>query len=113
FVMLGAAVSYGQVPYTQKLQNSTSLGSLPKAPSKAVVPHFNPNQNQNQSNARHGQPSGNQVQWIFSDNFDMPSDTDALKARGYNVYYRGTGAQVGPTWFTGNPSALPAHSGAT
>jgi hypothetical protein len=111
FVMIGAAFSYGQVPNSQKLQKSTSLGSLSQAPSKAVLPHFAPNQIP--SNARQGQPSGgNQVQWIFSDNFDMPSDTDALKARGYNVYYRGTGPQVAATWFQGNDAVFPAHSGA-
>ena len=109
FVMIGAALSYGQVPNSQKLQKSTSLGSLQPASSKVVLPHFAPNQNL--SNARQGQPSGNQVQWVFSDNFDMPSDTDALHARGYLTYYRGTGPQQASTWFTGNDQSFPAHSG--
>ncbi len=50
----------------------------------------------------------------YTDNFDLPSDTNGLKARGYLVYYRGSGPQgVGATWFQGNPSVFAAFNGAT
>jgi len=111
FVMVGTVLSYGQVPNSQKLQKSTSLSSNQAVSTHQVLPQFQV-PNQNLSTARQGQPSGNQVQWLFSDNFDMPSDTDALKARGYLVYYRGTGAQAAATWVTGNDQSFPAHSGA-
>ena len=109
-VMFGTVISFGQVSNSQKLQKSTSLGSLHKASTQAVIPHFTPNQNL--SSARQIQPGGNQVQYVFSDNFDLPSDTDALAARGYHTYYRGGGAQASATWFTGNPTVFSSHSGA-
>src|SRR5687767_1429248 len=80
--MFGTAVSYGQALNTQKLQKASALGALPKASTQSVLPHFAPVKDL--SSARQGQPQ-NQVQWIFSDNFDMPSDTDALHARGYHT----------------------------
>jgi len=49
----------------------------------------------------------------YSDNFDAPNDTNDLKARGYLVYYRGTGPQAAATWFTGNPDVFVAFNGAT
>ncbi|MBS1551564.1 MAG: T9SS type A sorting domain-containing protein [Bacteroidetes bacterium] len=49
----------------------------------------------------------------YSDNFDLTSDTNGLKARGYLVYYRGTGPQgVAATWFQGNPNVFAAFNGA-
>jgi len=40
------------------------------------------------------------------------NDTNALKARGYLVYYRGTGPQgTSATWFQGQPSKFPAYNG--
>jgi len=43
---------------------------------------------------------------IYTDNFDAANDTNALKARGYKVWYRGTGPQgLTATWFT--PTAPP------
>ncbi len=42
----------------------------------------------------------------FSDNMDSANDTTALKARGYKVYYRGSGPQGSTAaWFT--PSGTP------
>jgi len=50
----------------------------------------------------------------YTDNFDLPSDTNGLKARGYLVYYRGSGPQAGgATWFQGNPAVFSAFNGAT
>jgi hypothetical protein len=38
----------------------------------------------------------------YTDNFDGPNDTTALKARGYLPYYRGsTMPGISPAWFTG------------
>lgn len=42
----------------------------------------------------------------YSDNFDLPSDTSGLIARGYLVYYRGTGTQAAATWFQGNSTVF-------
>ena len=108
-VILGAWNSFGQSPVPNKLDKSGS-GAADKAVAlQRASAHFAVNHDL--SSARHTQPV-NMVQYIFSDNFDMPSDTDALAARGYHTYYRGGGAQAGPTWFTGNPAALTSHSGA-
>ncbi|MBK8551011.1 MAG: T9SS type A sorting domain-containing protein [Ignavibacteria bacterium] len=49
----------------------------------------------------------------YSDNFDSSNDTTGLKARGYLVYYRGTGPQgVAATWFQGNTTVFSAFNGA-
>ena len=48
----------------------------------------------------------------YSDNFDLPSDTNGLIARGYLVYYRGTGTQAAATWFQGNSTVFSAFNGA-
>ena len=49
---------------------------------------------------------------IFSDDMNGANDTNALKARGYLVYYRGTGPQgTSATWFQGQPSKFPAYNG--
>lgn len=47
----------------------------------------------------------------YSDNFDLPNDTNGLKARGYLVYYRGTGPQDKATWVQGRPNNFPAYNG--
>jgi hypothetical protein len=48
----------------------------------------------------------------YSDNFDGANDTTALKARGYLVYYRGSGPQgVAATWFQGNSTVFAAFNG--
>jgi PKD repeat protein len=52
---------------------------------------------------------------IYHDDMDGANDTTALKARGYKVYYRGTGPQstTTPIWFQGSPTSFPAYSGPT
>lgn len=47
----------------------------------------------------------------YTDNFDGSNDTTSLKARGYKVYYRGTGTQGAATWFQGSESYFPAFNG--
>lgn len=49
----------------------------------------------------------------FTDNFDGANDTNSLKARGYKVYFRGTGTQdTGTaTWFQGVPAVFSAYNG--
>ena len=108
-MVLGPLFSFGQAPFSQKTKVS-ALSASGKAATVKQTRHTLPVLN-NSSAAKHVQP-GNQVQYVFSDNFDMPSDTDALAARGYHTYYRGGGAQDGPTWFTGNGTVVPSHSGA-
>ena len=50
----------------------------------------------------------------YTDNFDLANDTNGLKARGYLVYYRGSGPQgLTATWFQGNPGVFNAFNGAT
>ncbi len=50
----------------------------------------------------------------YTDNFDGANDTNALKARDYQVYYRGSGPQGGAaTWFQGNSTVFPAFNGPT
>ncbi len=52
---------------------------------------------------------------VYTDNMDGANDTNALKARGYKPYYRGTGpqGQTGqtPTWYQGNATIFPAFNG--
>ncbi len=49
----------------------------------------------------------------YVDNFDAPNDTNGLKARGYLVYYRGSGPQgAAATWFQGNATVFNAFNGA-
>ena len=48
----------------------------------------------------------------YTDNFDGANDTASLKARGYLVYYRGSGVQgIAPTWFQGDPFVFGSHNG--
>jgi hypothetical protein len=48
----------------------------------------------------------------YTDDFNGANDTNALKARGYLIYYRSTGPQgTSATWFQGNPSHFPAYNG--
>ena len=49
----------------------------------------------------------------FSDSFDAPNDTAALKTRGYSVYRNGTFTGTPPSdfWFTGNQTVFPAFDG--
>ncbi|MFZ1320033.1 MAG: choice-of-anchor J domain-containing protein [Ignavibacteria bacterium] len=48
----------------------------------------------------------------YTDDFNGANDTTSLKARGYLVYYRGTGAQgVAATWFQGNSTVFSAFNG--
>jgi hypothetical protein len=50
----------------------------------------------------------------FIDNFDGANDTNALKARGYLVFYRGSGPQgVAATWFQGNATVFSSFNGPT
>jgi photosystem II stability/assembly factor-like uncharacterized protein len=50
----------------------------------------------------------------FQDNFNSANDTVALKARGYKVWYRGSGPQgLTATWFQGNDVVFPAYEGPT
>ncbi|MCX6274349.1 MAG: choice-of-anchor J domain-containing protein [Bacteroidetes bacterium] len=109
-VVLGPLFSFGQAPFSQKTKVS-ALSASGKVASVKQTSHALPAL-PTLSAAKHVQP-GNQVQFVFSDNFDLPSDTDALAARGYHTYYRGGGAQAAfPTWFTGNGTVVPSHSGA-
>lgn len=108
-VVLGPLFSFGQTPYSQKATVSALSASGKASLGKQAVQNL-PSL-QSTATGKHVQP-GNRVQYVFSDNFDMPSDTDALAARGYRTYYRGGGAQDGPTWFTGNTAVFAAHSGA-
>jgi hypothetical protein len=49
---------------------------------------------------------------IFTDHLDGANDTTALKARGYKVWYRGSGPQgVTATWFQGNITVFSAFEG--
>ena len=51
---------------------------------------------------------------IYSDDMNGANDTNALKARGYQVFYRGTGPQgTSAIWFQGNPVKFPAFNGPT
>jgi hypothetical protein len=48
----------------------------------------------------------------YIDNFDGPNDTNSLKARGYKVFYRGTGPQgINAIWYQGNAGMFPAFNG--
>ncbi len=48
----------------------------------------------------------------YTDNFDGANDTTALKARGYKVFYRGSGVQGAvATWFQGNSGVFAAFNG--
>lgn len=47
---------------------------------------------------------------LFEDNFNGINDTIGLKARGYNVYFRGTGMQgMTAVWFQGNADVFSAY----
>lgn len=49
---------------------------------------------------------------IYTDDMDGANDTNALKLRGYKVWYRGGGTQgAQATWFQGNNSVFPAFNG--
>lgn len=49
---------------------------------------------------------------LYTDNMDGANDTNALKARGYKPYYRGTGFQdTVPTWFQGNSAVFSSFNG--
>lgn len=51
---------------------------------------------------------------IYSDDMNGANDTNSLKARGYKIFYRGTGPQgTSATWFQGQPSKFPAYNGPT
>jgi hypothetical protein len=51
---------------------------------------------------------------VYTDNFDGANDTNSLKARGYKVWYRGTGLQgLTATWFQGDATVFPAFNGPT
>lgn len=51
---------------------------------------------------------------IFTDNMDGANDTNALKARGYLPYYRGTGPQgTTATWYQGVSTVFSAYNGPT
>ena len=42
---------------------------------------------------------------VYTDDFDGANDTNALKLRGYKVWYRGGGPQgLTATWFQGDPT---------
>jgi hypothetical protein len=48
----------------------------------------------------------------FTDDFNGANDTSALNARGYLLYFRGTGQQgTSALWFQGEPSYFPAYNG--
>lgn len=48
----------------------------------------------------------------YNDNFDGVNDTTSLKARGYKVWYRGTGLQgSSATWYQGNTLIFSAFNG--
>ncbi|HMR41634.1 MAG TPA: choice-of-anchor J domain-containing protein [Ignavibacteria bacterium] len=50
----------------------------------------------------------------YTDNFDGANDTSSLKARGYKVYYRGTGPQgLTATWFQGSTPFVAYNGPAT
>jgi hypothetical protein len=52
--------------------------------------------------------------FTYQDDFDGTNDTTSLKARGYKIYFRGSGPQgTAPIWFQGNPSVFPAYNGPT
>ncbi len=49
---------------------------------------------------------------IYIDNFDGANDTISLKARGYKVWYRGSGPQgLAPTWFQGDSAIFHSFNG--
>jgi len=49
---------------------------------------------------------------VYTDNFDGANDTISLKARGYLVWYRGTGPQgLTATWFQGDPTVFSSYNG--
>lgn len=57
-------------------------------------------------------PSLHSFSAIYTDNMDGANDTNALKTRGYKVYYRGTGPQgLAATWFQGNSTVFAAYNG--
>ncbi len=67
------------------------------------------NQNITQSPTPYSSPYGTV---IYVDSMNGANDTNALKARGYLPYYRGTGPQgLTATWFQGNSSVFPAFNG--
>lgn len=49
---------------------------------------------------------------IYTDDFDGANDTTSLKARGYKVWYRGTGPQGSTaTWYQGQTAVFNAYNG--
>ncbi len=47
-----------------------------------------------------------------SENFNVANDTTSLKARGYKIYYRGTGPQgLTATWFQGSSIVFSSLNG--
>lgn len=58
--------------------------------------------------------SGNSLPSIilYSENFNVANDTTSLKARGYKIYYRGTGPQgLTATWFQGSSIVFSSLNG--
>jgi hypothetical protein len=48
----------------------------------------------------------------YADDFNGTNDTNALKARGYLIYYRSSGPQgTSAIWFQGKPSYFPSYNG--
>jgi hypothetical protein len=47
----------------------------------------------------------------YTDNFDLPSDSAGLAARGYLIYHRGGPRGTSPTFFQGNASVFAAFNG--
>lgn len=109
---LGPIIGFGAAPQAQHGQKGTlsTVGSNKASSLQQLNPHLS--LNASSVAARHVQP-GNVIQALFSDNFELSCDTDSLAARGYHTYYRGGGAQDGPTWFTGNDNVFVAHSGSS
>ncbi len=51
---------------------------------------------------------------LYTDDFNGANDTTSLKARGYKVWYRGTGPQGSTaTWYQGQDVVFPAYNGPT
>ncbi|MDQ3022162.1 MAG: choice-of-anchor J domain-containing protein [Bacteroidota bacterium] len=102
FLIIGVLAGFSYYDITPN--NSSRSGNIPLksvSPVERNLPVQNPT-------------DGNPIQNAginYMDNFDGANDTTALKARGYKVFYRSGGAQVGATWFQGNPAVFPAFNG--
>jgi hypothetical protein len=94
FISLGIFLGFSVIdkePNGSRIQEPVQLESIPPSPPPYYV-------------------SPNAI--IYEDSLDGANDTTDLKARGYLVYYRGSGPQgLTATWFQGNNTVFPAFNG--